>query len=59
MYQLVDIWVSSSLGATMSNEIHTFMYMSLCEYTFSFLLGKYRVTSWMGTMGLRRALCLV
>ena len=36
----------------MSNEIHTFVYMTLCEYTFSFLLGKYRATSWVGTLGL-------
>ena len=52
MYQLVDIWVASNLGATMSNEIHTLMYMSLCEYTFSLLLAKYRATSRVGTMGL-------
>ena len=52
MYQLVDIWVASNLGAAMSNETHILMYVSLCEHTFSLLLGKYRATSRVGAMGL-------
>ena len=51
----MDIWVVSNIlsvmnYAAMSIHVQVFMYKSVCEYTFAFLLGVYLGVELLGYM---------